>query len=110
MEIAYLLSLKGGKQYVVCIHGETGLRGESLTIDRVPVVQSVEIASWSPENLTFTEGDSVSFYSMNVRINTDKGSDILKIYGYQGLSGTTRDAYGNTVGYASRTNLKMVNW
>ena len=92
--------LEGGKQYVVCIYGETGLRGESLTIDRVPVVQSVEIASWSPENLTFTEGDSVSFYSMNVRINTDKGSDILKIYGYQGLSGTTRDAYGNTVGYA----------
>ena len=63
-------------------------------------MQSVEIASWSPENLTFTEEDSVSFYSMNVRINTDKGSDILKIYGYQGLSGTTRDAYGNTVGYA----------
>ena len=92
--------LEGGKQYVVCIHGETGLRGESLTIDRVPVVESVEIASWNPENLTFTEGDSVSFYSMNVRINTDKGSDILKIYGYQGLSGTTRDAYGNTVGYA----------
>ena len=92
--------LEGGKQYVVCIYGETGLRGESLTIDRVPVVKSVEIASWSPENLTFTEGDSVSFYSMNVRINTDKGSDILKIYGYQGLSGTTRDAYGNTVGYA----------
>ena len=92
--------LEGGKQYVVCIYGETGLRGESLTIDRVPVVESVEIASWNPENLTFTEGDSVSFYSMNVRINTDKGSDILKIYGYQGLSGTTRDAYGNTVGYA----------
>lgn len=38
--------LEGGKQYVVCIHGETGLRGESLTIDRVPVVESVEIASW----------------------------------------------------------------
>ena len=94
------VELKVGKKYVVCIYGETGLRGESLTIDRVPVVQSVEIASWSPENLTFTEGDSVSFYSMNVRINTDKGSDILKIYGYQGLSGTTRDAYGNTVGYA----------
>ncbi len=94
------VELKVGKQYVVCIDGETDWRGESLTIDRVPVVQSVEIASWSPENLTFTEGDSVSFYSMNVRINTDKGSDILKIYGYQGLSGTTRDAYGNTVGYA----------
>ena len=94
------VELKVGKKYVVCIDGGNDWRSGSLTIDRVPVVQSVEIASWSPENLTFTEGDSVSFYSMNVRINTDKGSDILKIYGYQGLSGTTRDAYGNTVGYA----------
>lgn len=92
--------LEGGKQYVVCIYGETGLRGESLTIDRVPVVKSVEIASWSPENLTFTEGDSVSFYSMNVRINTDKGSEIVRLYGYNGLYGYTKDAYGNTVGYA----------
>ena len=94
------VELKVGKKYVVCIDSGNDWRSGSLTIDRVPVVQSVEIASWSPENLTFTEGDSVSFYSMNVRINTDKGSDILKIYGYQGLSGTTRDAYGNTVGYA----------
>ena len=94
------VELEGGKKYVVCIDSGNDWRSGSLTIDRVPVVQSVEIASWSPENLTFTEGDSVSFYSMNVRINTDKGSDILKIYGYQGLSGTTRDAYGNTVGYA----------
>ena len=93
------VELKVGKKYVVCIDSGNDWRSGSLTIDRVPVVQSVEIASWSPENLTFTEGDSVSFYSMNVRINTDKGSDILKIYGYQGLSGTTRDAYGNTVGY-----------
>ena len=93
--------LEGGKQYVVCIYGETGSRGESLTIDRVPVVQSVEIASWSPENLTFTEGDSVSFYSMNVRLNTtDKGSEIVRLYGYNGLYGNTTDAYGNTVGYA----------
>ena len=94
------VELKVGKKYVVCIDSGNDWRSGSLTIDRVPVVQSVEIASWSPENLTFTEGDGVSFYSMNVRINTDKGSDILKIYGYQGLSGTTRDAYGNTVGYA----------
>ena len=94
------VELKVGKKYVVCIDSGNDWRSGSLTIDRVPVVQSVEIASWSPENLTFTEGDSVSFYSMNVRINTDKGSDILKIYGYQGLSGTTRDEYGNTVGYA----------
>ena len=94
------VELKVGKKYVVCIDTGNDWRSGSLTIDRVPVVQSVEIASWSPENLTFTEEDSVSFYSMNVRINTDKGSDILKIYGYQGLSGTTRDAYGNTVGYA----------
>ena len=87
--------LEGGKQYVVCIYGETGLRGESLTIDRVPVVQSVEIASWSPENLTFTVGDAVSFYCINVRLNTDKGSEIVRLYGY----GNTTDAYGNTVGY-----------
>ena len=92
--------LEGGKQYVVCIYGETGSRGESLTIDRVPVVQSVEIASWSPENLTFTEGDSVSFYSINVRLNTNKGSEIVRLYGYNGLYGNTKDAYGNTVGYA----------
>ena len=92
--------LEGGKQYVVCIHGETGLRGESLTIDRVPVVQSVEIASWSPENLTFTEGDSVSFHSINVRLKTDKGSEIVRLYGYNRLYGYTKDAYGNTVGYA----------
>ena len=52
------VELKVGKKYVVCIYGETGSRGESLTIDRVPVVKSVEIVSWSPENLTFTEGDS----------------------------------------------------
>ena len=92
--------LEGGKQYVVCIYGETGLRGESLTIDRVPVVQSVEIASWSPENLTFTEGDSVSFHSINVRLKTDKGSEIVRLYGYNRLYGYTKDAYGNTVGYA----------
>ena len=92
--------LEGGKQYVVCIHGETGLRGESLTIDRVPVVQSVEIASWSPENLTITEGDSVSFHSITVRLKTDKGSVIVRLYGYNRLYGYTKDAYGNTVGYA----------
>lgn len=92
--------LEGGKQYVVCIHGETGLRGESLTIDRVPVVESVEIASWSPENLTFTEGNAVSFHSINVRLNTDKGSEIVRLYGYNRLYGYTKDAYGNTVGYA----------
>ena len=92
--------LEGGKQYVVCIYGETGLRGESLTIDRVPVVKSVEIASWSPENLTFTEGNAVSFHSINVRLNTDKGSEIVRLYGYNGLYGNTKDAYGNTVGYA----------
>ena len=92
--------LEGGKQYVVCIYGETGLRGESLTIDRVPVVESVEIASWSPENLTFTEGNAVSFHSINVRLNTDKGSEIVRLYGYNGLYGKTKDAYGNTVGYA----------
>ena len=92
--------LEGGKQYVVCIYGETGLRGESLTIDRVPVVNSVEIASWSPENLTFTEGNAVSFHSINVRLNTDKGSEIVRLYGYNGLYGNTKDAYGNTVGYA----------
>ena len=92
--------LEGGKQYVVCIYGETGLRGESLTIDRVPVVKSVEIASWSPENLTFTEGNAVSFHSINVRLNTDKGSEIVRLYGYNGLYGYTKDAYGNTVGYA----------
>ena len=94
------VELKGGKQYVVCIYGETGLRGESLTIDRVPVVKSVEIASWSPENLTFTVGDAVSFHSINVRLNTDKGSEIVRLYGYNGLYGNTKDAYGNTVGYA----------
>ena len=92
--------LEGGKQYVVCIYGETGLRGESLTIDRVPVVNSVEIASWSPENLTFTEGNDVSFHSINVRLNTDKGSEIVRLYGYNRLYGYTKDAYGNTVGYA----------
>ena len=92
--------LEGGKQYVVCIYGETGLRGESLTIDRVPVVESVEIASWSPENLTFTEGNDVSFHSINVRLNTDKGSEIVRLYGYNRLYGYTKDAYGNTVGYA----------
>ena len=92
--------LEGGKQYVVCIYGETGLRGESLTIDRVPVVNSVEIASWSPENLTFTEGNAVSFHSINVRLNTDKGSEIVRLYGYNRLYGYTKDAYGNTVGYA----------
>ena len=92
--------LEGGKQYVVCIYGETGLRGESLTIDRVPVVESVEIASWNPENLTFTEGNAVSFHSINVRLNTDKGSEIVRLYGYNGLYGYTKDAYGNTVGYA----------
>ena len=94
------VKLEGGKKYVVCIYGETGLRGESLTIDRVPVVKSVEIASWSPENLTFTEGNAVSFHSINVRLNTDKGSEIVRLYGYNGLYGNTKDAYGNTVGYA----------
>lgn len=92
--------LEGGKQYVVCIYGETGLRGESLAIDRVPVVKSVEIASWSPENLTFTEGNAVSFHSINVRLKTDKGSEIVRLYGYNRLYGYTKDAYGNTVGYA----------
>ena len=92
--------LEGGKQYVVCIYGETGLRGESLTIDRVPVVESVEIASWNPENLTFTEGNAVSFHSINVRLKTNKGSEIVRLYGYNGLYGKTKDAYGNTVGYA----------
>ena len=92
--------LEGGKQYVVCIYGETGLRGESLTIDRVPVVESVEIASWNPENLTFTEGNAVSFHSINVRLKTNKGSEIVRLYGYNGLYGNTTDAYGNTVGYA----------
>ena len=92
--------LEGGKQYVVCIHGETGLRGESLTIDRVPVVESVEIASWNPENLTFTEGNAVSFHSINVRLKTNKGSEIVRLYGYNGLYGNMTDAYGNTVGYA----------
>ena len=92
--------LEGGKQYVVCIYGETGLRGESLTIDRVPVVESVEIASWNPENLTFTEGNAVSFHSINVRLKTNKGSEIVRLYGYNGLYGNTKDAYGNTVGYA----------
>ena len=92
--------LEGGKQYVVCIYGETGLRGESLTIDRVPVVESVEIASWNPENLTFTEGNAVSFHSINVRLKTNKGSEIVRLYGYNRLYGYTKDAYGNTVGYA----------
>ena len=92
--------LEGGKQYVVCIYGETGLRGESLTIDRVPVVESVEIASWNPENLTFTEGNAVSFHSINVRLKTNKGSEIVRLYGYNGLYGNMTDAYGNTVGYA----------
>ena len=94
------VELKVGKKYVVCIYGETGSRGESLTIDRVPVVNSVEIESWSPENLTFTVGDAVSFHSINVRLNTDKGSEIVRLYGYNGLYGNTKDAYGNTVGYA----------
>ena len=94
------VELEGGKQYVVCIHGETGLRGESLTIDRVPVVESVEIASWNPENLTFTEGNAVSFHSINVRLKTNKGSEIVRLYGYNGLYGNMTDAYGNTVGYA----------
>ena len=94
------VELKVGKKYVVCIYGETGSRGESLTIDRVPVVKSVEIVSWSPENLTFTEGNAVSFHSINVRLNTDKGSEIVRLYGYNGLYGNTKDAYGNTVGYA----------
>ena len=94
------VELKVGKKYVVCIYGETGLRGESLTIDRVPVVNSVEIASWSPENLTFTEGNDVSFHSINVRLKTDKGSEIVRLYGYNRLYGYTKDAYGNTVGYA----------
>ena len=94
------VELKVGKKYVVCIDSGNDWRSGSLTIDRVPVVQSVEIASWSPENLTFTEGDSVSFYSMNVRLNTDKGSEIVRLYGYNGLYGYTKDAYGNTVGYA----------
>ena len=94
------VELKVGKKYVVCIYGENGLRGESLTIDRVPVVNSVEIASWSPENLTFTEGNDVSFHSINVRLNTDKGSEIVRLYGYNRLYGYTKDAYGNTVGYA----------
>ena len=94
------VELKVGKKYVVCIYGETGSRGESLTIDRVPVVKSVEIVSWSPENLTFTEGDSVSFHSINVRLKTDKGSEIVRLYGYNRLYGYTKDAYGNTVGYA----------
>lgn len=92
--------LERGKQYVVFIGGETGLRSEILTIDRVPVVKSVEIASWSPENLTFTEGNAVSFHSINVRLNTDKGSEIVRLYGYNRLYGYTKDAYGNTVGYA----------
>ena len=92
--------LEGGKQYVVCIYGETGLRGESLTIDRVPVVESVEIASWNPENLTFTEGNAVSFHIINVRLKTNKGSEIVRLYGYNGLYGNMTDAYGNTVGYA----------
>ena len=92
--------IEGGKQYVVCIYGETGLRGESLTIDRVPVVESVEIASWNPENLTFTEGNAVSFHSINVRLKTNKGSEIVRLYGYNGLYGNMTDAYGNTVGYA----------
>lgn len=92
--------LEGGKQYVVCIYGENGLRGESLTIDRVPVVESVEIASWSPENLTFTEGNAVSFHSINVRLKTNKGSEIVRLYGHNGLYGNMTDAYGNTVGYA----------
>ena len=94
------VELKVGKKYVVCIYGETGSRGESLTIDRVPVVKSVEIVSWSPENLTFTEGNAVSFHSINVRLNTDKGSEIVRLYGYNRLYGYTKDAYGNTVGYA----------
>ena len=94
------VELKVGKKYVVCIYGETGLRGESLTIDRVPVVESVEIASWNPENLTFTEGNAVSFHSINVRLKTNKGSEIVRLYGYNGLYGNMTDAYGNTVGYA----------
>ena len=76
------------------------MRGESLTIDRVPVVESVEIASWNPENLTFTEGNAVSFHSINVRLKTNKGSEIVRLYGYNGLYGNMTDAYGNTVGYA----------
>ena len=94
------VELEAGKKYIVYISGATDSRGEILTIDRVPIVKSVEIASWSPENLTFTEGDDVSFYSMNVRLNTDKGSEIVRLYGYNGLYGKTTDAYGNTVGYS----------
>ena len=94
------VELKVGKKYVVCIDSGNDWRSGSLTIDRVPVVKSVEIASWSPENLTFTEGNAVSFHSINVRLNTDKGSEIVRLYGYNGLYGNTKDAYGNTVGYA----------
>ena len=94
------VELKVGKKYVVCIDSGNDWRSGSLTIDRVPVVQSVEIASWSPENLTFTVGDAVSFYCINVRLNTDKGSEIVRLYGYNRLYGYTKDAYGNTVGYA----------
>ena len=89
------VELKVGKKYVVCIDSGNDWRSGSLTIDRVPVVESVEIESWSPENLTFTVGDAVSFYCINVRLNTDKGSEIVRLYGY----GNTTDAYGNTVGY-----------
>ena len=96
--------LEGGKQYVVCIYGETGWRGESLTIDRVPVVKSVEIASWSPENLTFTEGNAVSFHSINVRLNTDKGSEIVRLYGYNGLYGIYKRCVWKYGGICSAQN------
>ena len=94
------VELKVGKKYVVCIDSGNDWRSGSLTIDRVPVVQSVEIASWSPENLTFTVGNAVSFHSINVRLKTNKGSEIVRLYGYNGLYGNMTDAYGNTVGYA----------
>ena len=93
------VELKVGKKYVVCIDSGNDWRSGSLTIDRVPVVESVEIASWSPENLTFTEGNAVSFHSINVRLNTNKGTEIVRLYGYNRLYGNTKDAYGNTVGY-----------
>lgn len=92
-------TLEKDKKYIITINRRTGDGNVALTVERLPMAESVEILSCSPGNLVFIEGTYVTFEYMKVRLKTEKGV-ITKRINDSGIHGETTDEYGNVLGYA----------
>ena len=89
-----------GKKYIIEIYNRnTDGTSMNLTLERAARTESVEIVSYTPQNLKFIEGQAPEFNFIKVRINTEKGSKVVKLR-YGGISGEETDQYGKTLEYS----------